>query len=162
MRKLFLCGPQRSGKSTIADYLHERYGATDYPLSAPLKHIATTYYGMHGKDRRLLIQLATAMRSVDPLVFCKNALSSIVLERPDFAVISDVRQMDEVAFFLQCGFKPLRIHAPLEVRAQRQGFDPEFVAHPTEQPLPVDPVIVNAGSLEELHHSVDSFMRNWI
>ena len=158
---MILAWPQRVGKSTVAEYLCNHYNATDYPLSAPLKHIATTYYGMHGKDRRLLISLASAMRSVDPLVFCKHAFSRIVADNPDFAVISDVRQMDEVAFFLQCGFKPLRIHAPLEIRSQRQGFDAEFVSHPTEQPLPIEPVIVNAGSIEDLKHKIDAFMREW-
>lgn len=111
-----LLGPAESGKSTSAQYLVDRYGARRYALATPLKEIArrafdlsvAQVYGTQAdKDaidprynvsaRWLLKRLGTeGIRAVLGADFWwKYALDTIARDRPEFAVIDDVRFINE-------------------------------------------------------------------
>ena len=120
--KIGFCGPQRSGKTTAAQYLHDQCGATVLSLADPIKQIALDLFQMKGKDRRLLIGIGESLRALEPLVFC-NALYRRIQSLPDnsIVVIDDVRSLIEWHYLHHAGFHLAVIHAPLEVRSSRPG-----------------------------------------
>ncbi len=162
MLRLALCGPQRSGKSTVAKYLAEEYGAHEIALAAPIKGIARDLFGMQEKNRGLLIEIGETLRAIDPLVYCRYAARHIpsTTNNPSLraVVISDIRTKMEAVFFMGHGFIPIAIHADVVVRATRPGFDAEYINDPTESEadnLPTQYTIYNTGSLQNLYTLVD-------
>lgn len=111
-----LLGPAGAGKSSVAKYLEERYGARRYSLATPLKDIAQRTLGftddqLYGTQeqkeavdprygfscRWFLQRLGTeGCRAVlDANVWTDACLRRIMAERPDVAVIEDVRFRNE-------------------------------------------------------------------
>lgn len=165
---IFLVGPQRSGKDTVANYLVEKYGFTKLALADRVKELARELFGMDGKDRGLLIQLGTKMREIDPNVWI-NVLWKRYLNLREVSypiepnvVISDVRFQNEWKFFESRGGIGVSILAPREVREKREGYDPEFETDTTETELySYVPhwYLPNVGPLEDLYQQVDSLMK---
>lgn len=113
---LGLLGPAGAGKTTVAKFLVERYGATRYALAAPLKTLAQRVFGfsdaqLYGsqadKDavdprwgvspREALQRLGTdgCREVLGPDVWLDALFRRIHAERPRFAVIDDVRFPNE-------------------------------------------------------------------
>jgi hypothetical protein len=157
--RLMLIGPQRSGKSTVAAYLSNHYSATEFTLAEPIKDIAVRLYGMEHKDRGLLIGIGEALRSVDPLVFCRHCLRRIEEQRPEFAVVSDVRLPVEWGFFAQRGFRWLTLRCPLSVRVRRPGFDVQYVDHYTEVEWGLDPAVDTDCAMTEMFRRVQAALK---
>lgn len=113
-----LCGPAGAGKTTVAKFLCERYGAVRYSLAGPLKEIAQRTLGfsdeqMYGTQaqkeapdprygfspRWFLQRLGTegirAVLGADVWIDC--LMGRITRERPKIAVVDDVRFANEAA-----------------------------------------------------------------
>lgn len=156
--RIAFCGSQRSGKTTAANYLRDHYGAVVLSLASPIKEIAWNLFDAREKDRPLLIGIGEALRTVDPLVFCK-ALIRQVEQYPteDLIVVDDVRSPLEWAFLAQHGFHHIFVQTDIEKRVQRPGFDAGCLLDPTEQNvdlIPECPILYNNGSLEDFHGAV--------
>lgn len=120
-----LCGPAGSGKSTIANYLAANYDAKRYAFATPLKEIcirtldfsSQQLYGTqeekeaidprYGFSPRWFIQrLGTqGIRSVfGEDVWWKLTLDQIIRERPDIAIVEDVRFVNEANAIRNIGY----------------------------------------------------------
>lgn len=162
--RILLMGKQRAGKSTAAEYLRQNHGFQVYRLAEPLKQICRDLYGMQGKDRMLLIQVAHVLRSIDPLVFAKAALRRIEADGAVHAVIEDGRLAAEFLFFRQHGFIPVKIDAPDEERKQRPGYVPEAENDPTEREvdvLPIERVLLNPDGGDNLQIGLECIVAGW-
>jgi hypothetical protein len=116
-----LLGPAGSGKSTIGQYLVEKFGAKKYSFAYPLKEIVRRAFDLtedqvfgsqHAKERvdprynvsaRWLMQRigTEGIREVLGADFWwKNCLERIQAEQPELAVIEDFRFENEVNGFL--------------------------------------------------------------
>ena len=70
-------------------------------------------------------------------------------------VISDVRMEDEYWMFVNAGYSPFEVFAPMHIRVERlvkrdRDFNPESLKHMTEMIRFNCPVIRNDGSLDDL------------
>lgn len=113
-----LLGPAGAGKSSVAGYLVEHYGAKRYSLATPLKEIAKRtldftdeqLYGTQEQKeaidprygfscRKFLQRLGTeGCRAVlGPDVWTQACLRQIREDKPDVAVIEDLRFVNEAA-----------------------------------------------------------------
>ena len=133
MRIIGLMGPAGAGKSTIATYLCEKYGAQRYALANPLKEIARRtldfsheqVYGTqeekeatdprYGFSARFFLQrLGTeGIRSVFGAdVWVDLLLEKIMREKPFVAVVEDVRFLNEVTAIRAAGGDIWRLESP--------------------------------------------------
>jgi hypothetical protein len=164
-------GRQRAGKDTTADYLVNYYGFEKVSLAKPVYGIGRDVFGMSGKDRGLLIQIAVKMREIDPLVFPKTLWRTVAgaMEKPLPAgsriVVADARFPNEFSFFRERGGIAVRITASQDVRSQRPGFTGEHETDPTETSLDTataDAQLLNEGTYGELYDSIDSLAKNYL
>ncbi len=120
-RTIGLLGPAGAGKSSVAEYLERCYGAKRYSLAGPLKEIAMrtldlthdqcwgtqaqkeTVDPRYGFSPRWFLQrLGTeGCRAVlGDKIWTQTCLTAISRDRVDFAVIEDVRFMNEAEAIL--------------------------------------------------------------
>lgn len=72
-------GKMGSGKTTIADQLHDTYGYEKLSFATALKNIAVDLWGTEAlTDRGLMQVLGRKMREIDPMVWVNRALSELV------------------------------------------------------------------------------------
>lgn len=166
--KIAIMGKAGSGKDTIADYMVEKYGYKKVSFAMGLKNVATGLYFMKGKDRKLLQDLGTALRSVRKSVFIDYTLSKV----EENTVISDLRFEDEYRRLTEEGFFIIKVEAPtmerLERISKRDGIviDDEYLkilSSPIECYLDDENkffanIIKNDGSIEDLYKKIDSIM----
>jgi len=168
---IVLVGRAGSGKDTVADYLVSRYGFRRYAFADKLKEIARDLFPeqfVNGiKPRRLLQDLGTQIRRLDPDVWINYLFSRIERENPERAVITDCRYQNELQAAMSRWFVPLRIICSDEIRQQRLikrdgvGIDPEVSAHPSENDVFESPLletayqVFNNDTLESLYKQVD-------
>ncbi len=136
-----LLGPAESGKSTSAAYLVQRYGAVRYALATPLKEIVRlafdlkpeqvygtqaakdaidARYGVSGRWllKRVGTQGVRAVLGED--FWWKYALDTIKRDAPKFAVIDDVRFINEADGISNAGGFVWRLD-PVPGRPQKEA-----------------------------------------
>lgn len=101
-------GHMAAGKTYYADKLKEeleKQGITAYKVSiaAKLKDVAKDVFGMKEKNRRLLQQLGSKMREIDPDVWIKYLATSIATKKQFPFIVDDVRFMNELSYLLYTG-----------------------------------------------------------
>ncbi len=193
-----LLGPAGSGKSSVAAYLVEKYGATRYSLAAPLKEIARRTMGFTEEQvngtqaqketiderygmtpRQFLQRLGTdGLREVFGAdVWIDLLLAKIGRERPDIAVVEDVRFENEaMKIRAMTSFK----HDARSIRPRPVGIgfvwrleNPARAAatsddgsHTSEREwasAPYDFIIAPVGrGLDQLHQLVDDAARHYV
>ncbi len=159
---VFLFGRRASGKSTAARFLAECTGARVYKLSEPLYQVAREVFGMEGKDRRLLQRLGDAFREIDVDCLLRCLLVAFGRDRPQVAVVEDVRLPREAEWLRQMGFVGVLVRAPEPVRLARLAERGEDVSgeeegHVTEagvEAIVPEYVLENAGTLKDLRNAV--------
>lgn len=174
-----ISGKARAGKdsvtATLIECFKEKHGldARRYALADPLKKFVNEEgafklamkYGIewdnspdltdplcpppYGKQSRVLQFVGEARRSADPFYWVKRLAASIEADKPQIAVVSDVRYCTELFFILNKGGIAVRVRRPGFVDLSR---DPN---HPSETELDgyghlfaYD--LVNDGTLEQL------------
>lgn len=183
-----LTGKARSGKSTVARYLVERYGFEERAFGDKLKSFVHQIFELEydKKYRDIYQKFGQFCRSIDENVWVRHCLYPIideiemkqeifeeygvVIEEQLRYVISDLRQLNEYKALREYDFVIIRINASDDVRLarmKREGdvFTPEALNHETERyvdTFDVDYEITNDGSLRQLYEQVDAIMRGLI
>lgn len=169
--KIAIMGKSGAGKDTVADYLIEKYGFTKIRFGTALYEICEKYFDMNGKDRKLLQDVALAMRSVKSTVFVDIAEKEI-LNTNTKIVVPDLRQPNEYEMLKRNGFEFLYVEADLEKRIDRLEkrdnikIDEEYIDRIENNPVEVacEEIvrtsegiirIENNGSLEDLYSQID-------
>lgn len=177
-----LIGKLRSGKDSVAAYLIERYDYTRFAFGDGIKDVCRRLYPdqfADGRKPRALLQgVGQTLRTFDENVWVNDLFARIgAVKRLDAsmgappnarlrAVISDVRQPNEVERLRREGYVLVRVNAPVAIRIERakaagDAFDLASLTHETEQHVDtfyVDYNVYNAGTLEALHTQIDRIM----
>ena len=117
INKIGIIGKICSGKSYIANYLVDKYNFTKYSFADPLKKIATKYYNMKNKDRKLLQDLAIKMKDIDHNIFVNYLLNNY--NKYDNVVIDDVRFKNELIELKKHNFTIIKLNVNKELQINR-------------------------------------------
>lgn len=175
-----LIGKMRSGKSTVGDYLAEKYGYTQFAFGDALKDDFHRRYPEIPRDPkpRAGYQFhGQFMREhVGENVWIDTCLESVYYEQEDArcseatprpAVITDVRQLNEAEALSARGYVLISVEAPEALRIHRaiesgDTFNLRDLTHDTETALDgyaADFTVVNGAGLSELYEQIDKVMR---
>ena len=90
--KIAIHGPMCSGKTTISNIIKEFDNSyKTYSFGLKVKDIAIDLFNMEGKNRSLLINVASKMREIDPDVWAKYVINKIENEKNINCIIDDLR-----------------------------------------------------------------------
>lgn len=173
MRVFVISGKAQNGKDTVADMIKNEIDFTTdrqtliIHYADLLKYICRQYFGWDGvKDeygRSLLQRVGTdVVREQSPDFWVSFVASFLTLFKNewDYAVIPDCRFPNEIDFLKDAGLDVTHIH--VERPGYDNGLTEEQLRHPSETALDgVEPdvTIVNNGSLAQLRHAVDNFVK---
>jgi dephospho-CoA kinase len=124
MKRIAICGVMASGKTYIADALHEKLGYEKFSLATGVKDLGRDVFLMEGKDRKLLQQIGMKMRQIQPKVWI-NLLMRRVAEYSNShqqelrVVVDDCRFINEVVAFKEAGWTIIRIHIDDDLQIKR-------------------------------------------
>lgn len=157
-----------SGKSTAADHIVKKYGFTRMRLSGKMREIGIEL-GLE-ITRDFLQSCGKFFREFDDDIWVRYLVREIQKTSASI-VIDDIRRMNEVVYLKPLGFKFIRIQSSsekrrtrIEVRGKKRISNLDWKRwsdHLTETQvlqLPVDYIIENDGSLEELRIKIDAVM----
>ena len=116
--KFAIHGPMCSGKTTISEIIKEHDSEyKTYSFGGKVKDIARDLFKMEGKDRSLLISVASKMREIDPDVWAKYVVSNIESEQIEKCIIDDLRFQNEADYLIDWIF--ISLTTPKDVRIER-------------------------------------------
>lgn len=180
-----LTGEMGHGKSTVAAYLCQRHGYSEYSFARPLKEGLKKLFSfsdeqVYGEEknqldarwgvtpRYILQQIGTELFRNNLNIYLpqikENNLDSGIWIRnfmrwiehhPARVVISDCRFMDECLALHQVNIKVYRVVRESAVRPSH-GEAHAHVSEKFQNLLPVDGELLNIGTLEELYNQVDN------
>jgi cytidylate kinase len=116
--KFAIHGPMCSGKTTISEII-KGYDSEykTYSFGGKVKDIAGDLFKMEGKDRSLLISVASKMREIDPDVWAKYVVCDIEREKKQKCIIDDLRFQNEADYLKDWTF--ISLTTPKNVRIER-------------------------------------------
>ena len=170
-----IIGSIRSGKDEAGEYIASKLGVPIYQISSPLKQICAET-GVE-PTRENLVALGTRLAKERG----DGYLAEYILEHmPDFAVITGMRQLGQIAVLKSSSKLTLvAIDATPETRFERGQIDKkngeattleEFIARELAENSPpnaqrlfecmklADYHVENEGSIEELHNKLDEIL----
>ena len=122
--RIAFCGKLCSGKTTLAKHVQslckaqhidvKRIAFGDY-----VKSVATDYFHMKEKDRTLLTQIGTSMRSIDENVWVNCVKNCILQSKHQHWVVDDLRYKNEYDMLKELGFKIIRLDISREEQTSR-------------------------------------------
>lgn len=115
LTNIALYGRTGSGKTTVAEYLSQKYGYTKCSSGAICREICKLLF--QSESKTILNRVADAMMAIDENVWMQAALSRVPSEVP--IVFDSLRFQNEYNFLCKQGFCLWKITAPLEVRIAR-------------------------------------------
>ena len=176
MPNIILFGQMGAGKTTIADILVRKYGYRKFSLGEKI-HSECAIHGTHSRPE--MQKYGQMMREIfgehvwNQYLFNKihNFPTNANLIELERVVIDDGRQLNEFEFWSNKKFKCVGVYAPEVDRINRliarTGKFPtdEQLKHETETQAEecaykASHLISNAGTLEDLEVTVETFMRN--
>ena len=117
--KIAIHGPMCSGKTTISDIIKKNDSEyKTYSFGLKVKEIAKDLLSMCGKDRTLLINVASKMREIDHNVWANYLIKQIDVENNDKCIIDDLRFQNE-ADHLKNEWLIICLTTPKEIRIER-------------------------------------------
>ncbi|MEK4025294.1 deoxynucleotide monophosphate kinase family protein [Sporosarcina sp. FSL W7-1283] len=173
---IVLVSEAASGKDFTSDILTNLYGYTRYAFADEVKEVAARLfpdkYNEIIKDRKLLQEIGTKMREIDPEVWIKTLFRKIDSVKElnykggyaqEVIVVTDCRLPNEYEALKKAGYTFIRIVADEDVRKQRmidRGdiFTDDDLKHHTESfydTFECDYVIENNETEDELKSEVD-------
>ena len=116
--KFAIHGPMCSGKTTISNII-KKYDNNykTYSFGGKVKDIARDLFKMEGKDRSLLINVASKMREIHPDVWANYVVNEIENDSISNCIIDDLRFQNEVDLLKDWTF--ISLITPKEVRVKR-------------------------------------------
>ena len=116
--KFAIHGPMCSGKTTISEIIkkHDPDYKT-YSFGGKVKDIAKDLFKMDGKDRSLLINVASKMREIDHNVWVKYVMDEIENDNKDNCIIDDLRFQNEADHLKDWTF--ISLITPQDIRIKR-------------------------------------------
>jgi len=158
--KIGIAGRMRTGKTTVAKYLVERYGFFVTGFAESIKDIARQVGWDGNKDERgrtLLQELGTVVRHYNASFWIDKTLAELPAGRN--IVIDDMRMVLEHERLCDAGFETLMIKRNSDLI---KDATPANIGHITE--VEVDLIkspwltIENNSSIEDLHKKIDNLM----
>lgn len=114
--KVAICGKICSGKSTLTDKLMKRYPKLiKKSFAGKIKELAVELFGMKEKDRKLLQDIGTNMRLIDPDVW----VNYIINGTDDNVIIDDLRFENEARLLKQHNWIIIRLNITDELQRKR-------------------------------------------
>jgi dephospho-CoA kinase len=185
--KIAIAGAARSGKSTVAKYLEDKYCMTSFAFADKLKeqfHEENTHIPITPKPRKGYQLFGEYKRYVHGedywinLCFDRVNLIRGVAARygqgkfayPFRPLITDLRYPNELERLTEEGYTTVCVIAPKHVRIERMdkegdNYDESMFEAESEKHIPlldVDFVINNSRTLEDLYKEIDHLMTNII
>jgi len=120
--KIGICGKICSGKTTISNYLIDSHSFKKYSFGTAVKNLATEFFGMDpNKKNRILLQTIgqTCREILFPEVWIETTLRKIERDGTEFAVIDDVRYLNEFDILKKNGWIIIKIDISPELQIQR-------------------------------------------
>ncbi|UCE14853.1 MAG: AAA family ATPase [Candidatus Heimdallarchaeota archaeon] len=164
-----ITGLMGSGKSTVAAIIAEKYGFKRMRISGKMREIAQELELEVTRD--FLQGIGKFMREFDDDVWVRF-LCKKIQQSSQSIIVDDIRRMNEIEYLKPLGFKFIRVEssepsrkARLEARGKKKISDHDWSrwkSHLTEiqvSQLPVDNIIRNEGTLEELINQIDLLMK---
>ncbi len=172
-------GTIASGKGTIAAYLKEKYGATDFRFSTILRSLLTRLHKPH--TREYLQDISTVLRSLFGEDVLAEVMASDVLEAKERVIVvegirrpADIKYLQNVPSFILVGVdaseeeryrryverdeNPGDKDMTLEKWRERSNAETELLIPEVMQNAVV--IWHNTGTKEELYRQIDSFMKS--
>jgi len=116
--KFAIHGPMCSGKTTISNIIKKKDSEyKTYSFGGKVKDIASDLFKMEGKDRSLLINVASKMREIDPDIWAKYVVSEIEKDGKEKCIIDDLRFQNEADYLK--GWVFISLVTPKDVRIKR-------------------------------------------
>ena len=116
--KIAVHGPMCSGKTTISKIIMEYNDSyKTYSFGKKVKDVAIDLFNMEGKDRSLLINVASKMREIDQDVWAKYVINQIEKDKNENCIIDDLRFQNEADFLNDWIF--ISLITPKNVREER-------------------------------------------
>lgn len=180
IRIICICGSKRAGKDTVADFLQAQYGFHKAKIAQPLKDSLKVLFGftddeleMDIKDEvhpiwkiepRKIMQffgtevmqheIQKIMPEMGRLFWVKRFIREYITENQiyDKIVVSDVRFMHEYTSLKEIGAEFWRVERESVIRDDSHSSETEIMS------IPVDRVIKNDKSLEELYRELKTII----
>lgn len=183
MAKLIIgfTGEAGSGKDAVARHMKERYGASIFMFSTPLRDLLTRLH--LPVTRGNLASLSLSLRTLfGEDLFGKVVTEDIKSNKGDLTIVTGIRRKEDIERLREAGeFRLVYIEAQSEIRYARvhkrsqneddttktfEEFqkDGELETERTIRELKSDAsaVLENNGSFEELHRACDALMAEWV
>jgi len=177
---LGITGPMASGKGTLAQYLKEKYNASTYRFSTPLRDALDRFYIDHTREN--ITDLSEYLRGrYGQNLFAKTLIEDIKRDQNKIIIVEGIRRIGDLEPLQTFeNFVLVKITAPIEKRyeyisGRNENTDDqgksleEFKKEhelPTEQTIAevlekADEHIINDGSLEDLHKKIDDLVKKY-
>jgi len=175
-----IIGEMASGKTTVSDYIKEKYGAQTFRFSDMLGDILDRLY--LDRTRGNYQTLSTALRQS----FSEDLMSKVLVEDlrradSDVVVTEGIRRPTDVTFLRELpNFKMIALNVDTRTRYDRltartekvddqqktwEEFEKENSAESEQEIANIakaaDHTIDNTGSIEDLHKQIDEILANW-
>jgi len=162
-------GKAYSGKTTCADYFVTKYNMQKLSFATILKELCRDVFNMKKKNRSLLQDVGTALRSVDEDVFVNYLERKIeMLGYRNGIVVDDLRYQNELKMLKRQKFMVMRLIVDDEILKERAGQKGKIMTsaqlnHPSEKDL--DNIyqdicfMTNEGTLKELYNKLDKIYK---
>lgn len=174
MRNIGLIGNMGTGKTTIANYLVERYGYHKSSLAAPMRQFVTDVLRIDKHDQRYrpaMQELGTEWgRKYDQDCWVNYLINNLDMYP---TVVDDVRFPNEAGALIKAGWMLIYLECPPGIRRQRcldrdGNYDDKTEGHASETGVDEiegrfskDLVYINAGvSVDEVLRQIDGLMKN--
>jgi dephospho-CoA kinase len=166
--RIAVTGGMRAGKDTFASYFIDTLGFEQFTFAEGIHEVIGRYFPdayTQGKPRHHLQIVGQAFRELDPDIWVKSLDAELKKHYSWYpsplqanVIVTDLRQPNEVKYLKENGFIIVRVDADLDTRIERaiqsgDQFNLSSFTHETEQhvqTLPVDYVVENNGTIEEL------------
>ena len=117
--KIALIGKMCSGKSTVAQYLRDKYNYTILSFGGPVKKYATEIFDLKHKDRQIIQDFAQKVREIDDEVWIKYLIREYKNCNSENVVVDDVRFPKEHAALINEDFIPIKIDISDDFQRER-------------------------------------------
>jgi len=115
--KIAIAGKMGSGKSYLCDYIIDNYKFGRTSFAKRVKELAVELFNMKNKDRALLIDFATKMRSIDKNIW----INAMLEESRSFhnIVVDDLRLSNEYETLRNEGWFLIKVKVDENIRVNR-------------------------------------------